>query len=81
MSRFVPDQVDDAVVPQSVTASGHIPNKPPMPWPDVMAMFKANCEPKPPPPIFLVIAQNTILKEDKATALRCWLAMDGTDGI
>ena len=67
---FVPQQGKGAIIP-AVTgiAFGHTPNKPPVPWPTVMTMFKTTSDPS--PMSALLIAMNTMLEQDKAMVLAC----------
>ena len=76
MASFVPDQ-DKGVVASvpTGTAFGRTLEKQPVPWSTVVAMFKTTSDPK--PTSAPLIAQNTTLEQDKATVLRCWLAMGG----
>ena len=83
MASFVPEQ-DEGVVAPAATGStfGQTSNKPHVPWPTVVAMFKTTSIPKPAAPIIpsaLLIAANTTLDQGKATVLAVWLAMGGSD--
>jgi len=54
--------------------------KPPLSWPAVASMFKTTSAPKPAAPVVPsapLIGANATLEQDKATVLRCWLAMGG----
>jgi hypothetical protein len=80
MESFVPEQDEGVFAPAATgTAFGQTLNKPPVPWPMVVAMFKTTSIPKPATPIIPnappLIAQNITLDQDKATVLRCWLAI------
>ena len=78
MSSFISTQGKGA----TATTSGQESDKPLVPWPAVMAMFKTTSIPKPAVPIIpgaLLIAANTTLEEDKATLLAVYLAMGGEE--
>ena len=78
MASFVSIQDEGVVAPAATgIASAQALEKQLVPWPTVVAMFKTSSEQSPmsAPPI----AANTTLEQDKATVLRCWLAMGGTD--
>ena len=84
MSSFgPPPQSEGAVVPAATgTASGENSEKPSMPWPAVVAIFKTTRILKPTGPIIPsapLIAANTTLGQDKAAVLRCWLSMGGKE--
>ena len=79
MPSFVPEQAEGAVAPAATgIAFGQMLEKQKVPWPTVMAMFKTSSEPSPAssPPL---IAANTTMEQDKATMLRCWLAIGGKE--
>ena len=76
MASFVSIQDEGVVAPAATgIASAQALEKQLVPWPTVVAMFKTSSEQSPmsAPPI----AANTTLEQDKATVLRCWLAMGG----
>ena len=79
MSSFVTEQDEGAAIPAPATnSSGKLPNKlPPIPWPEVVAMFETTSEPK--PASAPLIDANTTLEWDKATLLAVWLAMGGKE--
>ena len=67
-----------------MSTSGPSSFRAPVPWPDVVAMFKTTSEPN--PAEFLIpsaseIAANTTLEQDKETVLAVWLVLGGDEDI
>ena len=79
MSNFVPNQDEGVITAPTPTCafSGETLDNLPVPWPAFVAMIKASSEPS--HASAPLIAQDTTLGQDKATVLRCWLAMGGTN--
>mmetsp|Transcript_12453 Transcript_12453/g.25463 ORF Transcript_12453/g.25463 Transcript_12453/m.25463 type:complete len:470 (+) Transcript_12453:235-1644(+) len=78
MSLFVSSPVSGA--PASAPtgpASGQKTDEPPVPWEQLTSTFETTSEAK--PSSAPLITANTTLEEDKATVLRCWLAMGGKE--
>ena len=80
MPSFTSSQGDGtpAAAPTGTTISCQIPEKPPpVPWQQLTSMFETTSEAN--PASAPLIVANTTLEQDKATVLRCWLAMGGED--
>ena len=79
MSTFVSSQDDDAPAPAAFWPSVVATVK--WYWRDVVAKFRTTNTPNPTTTSPLPIAANTILEQDKATVLRCWLAVGGKEDV